>query len=42
MQTAGAIPKGKAFKTMTEEAARESIARWYKTAITKKLQEEKS
>ena len=41
MQTAGAIPKGKAFKTMTEEAARQSIARWYKTAVTKKLQEEK-
>jgi DNA phosphorothioation-dependent restriction protein DptG len=42
MQTAGAIPKGKAFKTMTEEAARDSITRWYKTAVTWKLQAEKS
>ena len=42
MQTAGAIPRGKAFKTMTDEAAHESIRRWYKTAVTRKLQEEKS
>ena len=41
MQTAGAIPRGKAFKDMTEDAARESIARWYKTAVTTKLREEK-
>ena len=42
MQTAGAIPKGKAFKTMTEDAARDSITRWYTAAVTKKLQAEKS
>ena len=41
MQTAGAIPRGKAFQDMTEEAARDSIARWYKTAVTTKLREEK-
>jgi hypothetical protein len=41
MQTAGAIPKGQAFKTMTEEAARQSIAAWYKGAVTKKFAEEK-
>jgi len=42
LQTAGAVPKGTAFREMSEAAARECIASWYKRTVAGKLREEKS
>ena len=41
LQTAGAVPKGRAFRDMSEEAARECIAAWYKRTVAGKLRDEK-
>jgi hypothetical protein len=40
LQTAGAVPKGRAFRDMSEEAARECIAAWYKRTVAGKLRDE--